>query len=134
MRYVSILVAMAISLYVYYFFLKRDAPDQNSNTVVTQEISTTAVEMDLNTIAQSERMYYVQNGSYASMEQLASSGTMNVNRDGRDGYSYSLEASGSGFTVTATHPDIPAGVVAKAGPLHYPVLSIDQNMQLQRGN
>jgi len=134
MRYISILVVAAISLGCYYFFLKRAAPDPNGNTVATQEISTTAVEMDITSIAQSERMYFVQNGSYASLDQLASSGTMNINRDGRDGYTYAVEPSGAGFTITATHPDIPAGVVAKAGPMHYPTLTIDQTMQLQRGN
>lgn len=132
MRFISILVVAAISLGGYYYYMKQASPEPG--TVVTQQISTTAVEMDLNSIAQAERMYYVQNGSYASLDQLASSSTMNINRDGRDGYSYTVQASGSGFTATATHPDIPAGVVAEAGPLHYPTLSIDETMQLQRGN
>ena len=48
--------------------------------VVTQAISTTGVEMDLNAIAQAERQYFAQNGSYASLDQLVSSGSMNINR------------------------------------------------------
>jgi len=134
MRYISLLLATVIGLGVYYVYLKQAAPDPNKNTVATQEISTTGVEMDLNAIAQAERAYYLQNGAYGSMDQLVSGGTMNVNRDGRDGYSYTVEATPSGFTASATHPDIPAGVVATAGPLHYPAFSIDQTMQLQRGN
>ena len=128
----SLVIVCGIALGGYYFYLKNAAPEPG--TAVTQAISTTGVEMDLNTIAQTERMYYAQNGSYGSLDQLQSSATMNINRDGRDGYSYDLETSGEGFTVTARHPEtpVPAGMVGGAKPLHYPSLAVDQSMQVHQ--
>ena len=48
-------------------------------------------------------MYYVQNNSYADLPTLASSGTMNITRTSRDGYTYSVDTSDNGFTVTARY-------------------------------
>lgn len=126
----SLLVVLLISWGIYYVYLKQAAPAAGSTAV--QAISTTAVEMDLVSIAQAERQYNAQNGSYAGMEQLSTTGTMNINSSGRDGYSYSVDVTSEGFTATATHPDVP--VPSNATPLHYPTLSIDQTMQVHQGN
>lgn len=128
MRMIGLLFAALIALGGYYYFLKRAAPAPGM--VATQAISTTGVEMDLTAIAQAERMYFVQNGSYGDMDQLTTSGTMNLARTGRDGYTYSIETGQNGFTVTARHPEAPAspGVT----PLHYPVISVDQSMQFRQ--
>src|SRR3954471_22585919 len=107
---VSIMVVALIALGGYAMYLKQATPGVAPGQIVTQSISTTGVEMDLNAIAQAERQFFAQNGSYASLDQLTSSGTMNVNARGRDGYTYSIDSSGAGFMVTASHPDIPAGV------------------------
>jgi hypothetical protein len=90
--------------------------------------------MDLNAIAQAERLYFAQNGSYASLDQLVASGAMNISAGGRDGYTYSIETSPTGFVVTATHPDIPAGVIEGSAAIHYPTLTVDQNMQIRQGD
>ena len=122
---IGVLLAALIALGAYYYFLKRAAP--SPGTVVTQTISTTGVEMDLNSIAQAERMYFAQNGTYAGLDQLTSSGTMNLARTGRDGYTYSIETGQNGFTVIARHPEVSGnpGVT----PPHFPVISVDQNME-----
>jgi hypothetical protein len=127
MRMIGLLFAALIALGAYYYFLKRAAPAPG--TVVTQTISTTGVEMDLNSIAQAERMYFAQNGSYAGLDQLTSSGTMNIARTGRDGYTYSIETEQDGFTVVARHPEVPAS--SGVTPPHFPVISVDQNMQFR---
>jgi len=127
---IGLVLAAGIALGVYYFYLKQAAPAPGQ--VVTQAISTVGVEMDLNAIAQAERMYQAQNGSYASLDQLLSSGTMNLARTSRDGYTYTVDTSPAGFTVTARHPDVPAP--AGVTPPHYPVISVDQNMQVQQSN
>ena len=124
---VGLLFALLVALGIYYFFLKQAAPTPGG--AATQAISTVGVEMDLNSIAQAEHMYFVQNGSYADLQQLTSSGTMNIARNGRDGYTYEVETEENGFTVTARHTDIPSS--KGVAPLHYPVVSIDQNMQLR---
>ena len=48
--------------------------------------------MTWSSIAQAERMYYTQNGSYADLPTLSSTGTMNITRTSRDGYTYSAAA------------------------------------------
>ena len=96
---ISILITAAIGIGGYMYFLKQAAP--GPGMVATQAISVTGVKNDLIAIAQAERMYFVQNGSYADLATLASSGTMNITRTSRDGYTYSVEPSGNGFTVTA---------------------------------
>ena len=90
---VSLLAVALIALGGYSFYLKNAAPAAGEGQIVTQAISTTGVEMDLNAIAQAERMYFAQNGSYASLDQLVSGGTMNISAGGRDGYTYSVETS-----------------------------------------
>jgi hypothetical protein len=102
--------------------------------VATQAISTTGVQNDLVSIAQAERMYFAQNGSYTDLTTLESSGTMNIARTGRDGYTYSVDSSGSTFTVTARYtappPEMPAGVT----PPHFPSYTVDQSMEVHQGD
>jgi hypothetical protein len=128
MRMLGLLFAAMIAMGIYYFYLKQAAPAPGM--VATQAITTTGVEMDLNAIAQAERTYFAQNGSYADLDQLTSSGALTMARSGRDGYTYSIETAGNGFTVTARHSDSPA--VNGVAPLHYPALSIDQTMQMHQ--
>lgn len=129
----SLLVVALIALGGYSFYLKQATPGPGGNgEIVTQAISTTGVEMDLNAIAQSQRLYFAQHGSYASLDELVSSGTMNINSGGRDGYSYNVETSPRGFVVTASRPDIPANVIQGSSAIHYPTLSVDENMQVRR--
>jgi len=128
MRLVGLLFAAAIAIGIYYYFIKQAAPAPGM--AITQSVTTTGVEMDLNTIAHAERDYFAQNGSYADLDQLASSGTLSTPRTGRDGYTYSIETSGNGFTVKAHHDASPASSGAAA--VHYPALSIDQTMQMHQ--
>lgn len=129
---VSLLAVALIALGGYSYYLKNATPVAGKGHVVTQAISTTGVEMDLNGIAQAERQYFAQNGSYASLDQLVSSGTMNINGAGRDGYTYTVDSSGAGFVVTATHPDIPAGVIQGSAAIRYPTVTVDQSMQVRQ--
>ena len=133
---VSLLVTAVAALGIYYYFLKQAAP--TPGTAVTQQVSLTGVQMDLMSIAQAERAYNAQNGGYASMDQLSSSGALTMARSGRDGYTYAIATSAGGFTATATYtapppPPPPMGQPA-AIPLHYPSMWIDQNMQVHQGD
>jgi hypothetical protein len=129
---ISLLLTAAIAVGGYLIFLKQASP--GPGMVATQAISLTGVQNDLVAIAQAERMYFVQNGSYADLSTLASSGTMNIARTSRDGYTYTAEASGNGFTVTARHtaplPEMPAGVALP----RFPTLTIDQTMEVHQGD
>jgi hypothetical protein len=129
---IGLLISAAVGLGIYMYTLKQAAP--GPGMVVTQNISIVGVKNDLIAIGQAERMYYAQNGSYADLPTLTSSGTMNLTRTSRDGYTYSVEPSGSTFTATATYTappiDNPAGVALP----HFPTYTIDQTMEIHQGD
>jgi hypothetical protein len=83
-------------------------------------------------IAQAERMYYTQNGSYADLSTLSSSGTMNITRTSRDGYTYTAEPAANAFTVTATYTAPPVSNPAGVTPPHFPTFTIDQTMEVHQ--
>lgn len=118
---VGLVLAAAVTVGAYYFFLRRAQPE-GPGALPTQAISITGVQNDLLAIAQAERVYFAQNGSYASLAELTSSGALTMPRAGRDGYTYSVEATASGFTATARY----------AGPLKYPTFTIDETMQIRQ--
>lgn len=127
---IGILVTAALGLGIYMYTLKQAAP--GPDMVVTQNISLVGVKNDLISIAQAERLYYTQNGSYTDLSTLASSGTMNITRTSRDGYTYSAETSGNTFTVTATYTPPPVENPAGVTPPHFPTFTIDQSMEVRQ--
>jgi hypothetical protein len=129
---VSILATAAIGLGIYMYSLKQAAP--SNGMVVTQNISLVGVKNDLVAIAQAERMYFTQNGAYADLATLSSSGTMNITRTSRDGYTYVAAPSGNGFTVTATYTPPPVSNPANVTPPHFPTFTIDQTMEVHQGD
>jgi hypothetical protein len=129
---ISILLVAAIGIGGYLFFLKQAAP--GPGMVATQAISVTGVKNDLIAFAQAERMYFVQNGSYADLATLASSGTMNITRTSRDGYTYFVESSGNAFTVTARYTAPPLEMPAGVAPPHFPTFTVDQSMEVHQGD
>ena len=129
---ISLMIVAAISIGVYLFFLKQASPGPGQ--VATQAISLTGVQNDLVAIAQAERTYYLQNNSYADLQTLQSSGTMNITRTSRDGYNYTVEPSGNSFTATARYTAPPIEVPAGAKPPHFPTFTIDQTMAIQQGD
>jgi hypothetical protein len=129
---IGIMVTAAIGLGIYMYTLKQAAP--GPGMVVTQNISLVGVKNDLISIAQAERLYYTQNGSYTDLSTLASSGTMNITRTSRDGYTYSAETSGNTFTVTASYTAPPVENAAGVTPPHFPTFTIDQSMEVHQGD
>ncbi len=129
---VAIMIAAAVGIGTYMYTLKQAAPAQGM--VVTQNISIVGVKNDLIAIAQAERMYYTQNGSYADLSTLSSTGTMNIARTSRDGYTYAAEPSGNAFTVTATYTAPPVENSAGVTPPHFPTYTIDQTMEVRQGD
>jgi Tfp pilus assembly protein PilE len=114
------------------YTLKQAAPVPG--TAVTQNIDFTGVKNDLVAIAQAERLYYTQNGSYADLPTLTSAGTMNITRTNRDGYTYSAAPAGNAFTITAAYAAPPVPNPAGVTPPHFPTFTIDQTMEVHQGN
>jgi hypothetical protein len=129
---IGLMVTAAIGLGIYMYTLKQASP--GPGMVVTQNISLVGVKNDLVAIAQAERMYYTQNGSYADLPTLASSGTMNITRTSRDGYTYSVDSSGNTFTATATYTAPPIDNPAGITPPHFPTFTIDPTMEVHQGD
>jgi hypothetical protein len=126
----GLLITAAVGLGIYSYTLKQAAPAPGM--AVTQNIDLTGVKMDLVSIAQAERLYFTQNGSYTDLNTLSSSGTMNITRTSRDGYTYSASPSGDAFTVTATYTAPPVSNPTGVTPPHFPNFAIDQGMEVHQ--
>jgi len=121
----SLVLVAGIMLGIYHFYFEQ-MPTTDPGTAPTQAISLTGVRMDLLQIAQSERTFISQNGRCAALDELVSSNTLTMSRSGRDGYSYSIDCSGTDFMATGNHAPAPEG-----SPIRYPNLAIDQTMQVR---
>lgn len=120
-----ILVAAAVLLGAFHYYFKK-MPATDEGTAPTQAISLTGVRSDLLQIAQAERSYIALNGHCVSLNELISSNSLSMSRTERDGYIYSVECSGTEFTVSARHSPAPQG-----SPIRYPNLAIDAKMQVR---
>jgi hypothetical protein len=127
---IGLLVTAALGLGIYLYSLKQAAP--GPGMVVTQNISLVGVNNDLVAIGQAERMYFTQNGSYADLPTLTSTGTMNIARTSRDGYTYSVDASANTFTATATYTAPPVANPAGVTPPRFPTFTIDPTMEVHQ--
>jgi competence protein ComGC len=94
---VALIVALAYKLYL------SKLQSQETGTPA-QTITIVGVKNDLLAIAQAERAYQAEHGSYASIDELKTSGAMTMLKPGRDGYTYEVETSNAGFRVVAHCP------------------------------
>lgn len=118
----GLLIVALIALLMYKFYFTKSAAVSGAATPA-QTINVVGVKTHLLEIGQAERLYQAEHGSYASMDDLISSGAMTVGKSGRGGYTYDVNASAESFQATAqcpadTHP----------GCTNY---MIDQTMQVQ---
>ena len=116
---IALIVAVAIAFTIYTLYIKQIQTTGGGNNP-TQAITSTGVKNDLNAIAQAERLYFSQTGTYVPLDRLIESGALETTPRARDGYTYSVEVSGSGFTATARS--------SHAGA---PSFAIDQSMQIR---
>lgn len=129
MRPLAVVLVAAIVLFgVYQLYLKK-LPTTDQGTAPTQAISLTGVRMDLLKIAQSEKVYIATNGNCATLEELLSSNSISLAGPGRDGYVYSIQCSGTDFTVSAQHAPAPPG-----SSIRYPNLATDQALEVHEVN
>lgn len=103
---IGLLISVLIVGFATWFYLTRSTPaGPHSNPV--QAIDTIGAQSSLLTIAQAERSYFAEHGSYASLDELTSSGALPAARTQRVGYTFSVETSASGFTATARCESVP---------------------------
>lgn len=121
----GILAAVGFLFSVYFLYLKR-MPSTDPGTVSTQAVSLTGVRADLLQIAQAERLNIANNSRCDSLDDLISANAVSMRRPERDGYTYSVNCSGTDFSVVASHAPAAAG-----SAFRYPTLAIDQTMQVR---
>ncbi len=118
----GLIVVALIAALTYKFYFQKSASVDGAATP-TQTIDVVGVKSDLLAIAQSERLYQAEHGTYASMDDLVSSGAMSLRKSGRDGYTYDVSASSDSFQVVAHCP-----AATNPGCTSY---SINPTMQIQ---
>ncbi|MGA9884550.1 MAG: hypothetical protein WBQ34_12600 [Candidatus Acidiferrales bacterium] len=118
----GLLVVAFIAVLTYKFYFTKSGMLTSASTPA-QTIDVVGVKSDLLAIGQAERLYQAQHGSYASMDDLVSSGAMSLRKSERDGYTYDVNASTDSFQAVAHCP-------AYTNPkcTNY---SIDQTMEIQ---
>ena len=118
----GLLVAALIAAFTYKFYFSQSSTGTAASNP-TQTIDVVGVKNDLVAIGQAERLYQVEHSSYASLDDLVSSGAMSMKKTGRDGYTYSVDSSTDSFRATAQCP-----AATLPGCTSY---FIDQTMQVQ---
>ncbi len=114
-----IVALLAALVYKYYFSSLQSA----GSGTPAQTIDIVGVKNDLLGIAQAERAHQAEHGSYASLDELISSGELTMTRSGRNGYTYSLETSDQSFRAIAHCP-----TATFPGCSNY---AVDQSMEVQ---
>lgn len=115
---VVVLAIVFISYKLYFSQLK----SATGSAAPASTIEATGVKNDLIAIGQAERMYQAEHGSYATLDQLNSSGAMSVAKTGREGYSYAVDSSENSFRAEARCSATVAGCVS---------YGIDETMEIR---
>lgn len=119
---IGLLVVVVIVILVYqFYFSKAHSPGVDTPA---QTINVVGVKNDLVAIAQAERAYQAEHGSYASLNDLTSSGALTMQDRSRQGYTYEAEVSALGFRIVAHCP-----ATTNPGCASY---FVDQTMEVQR--
>lgn len=100
----SLLAVALIAVFAYKFYFSQMQSAGTGTATPAQAIDAVGVKNDLVGIAQAERAYQAEHGSYAPLDELTSSGALTMKKTGRDGYTYDLETSDSSFRVIAHCP------------------------------
>jgi hypothetical protein len=105
---IGLLAVALIAVLGYKFYFER-AQSTAGTVTPMQTIDIVGVKNDLLAIAQAERAYQAEHGSYASLADLNSGGALALTKSSRDGYTYDVETSPSTFRAfthcpTAVYP------------------------------
>jgi hypothetical protein len=113
---IGLLLVALISVMAYKYFLTSGQSVGATTPVAT--IDAVGAQNDLIAIGQAERMYQVQNGRYASLDELLSDGSMEMRKPNRQGYTFEVDASDQTFqaTATCTSPPLPGCHNYSVGP------------------
>lgn len=100
----GLLIVALVALLVYKFYFSSSTAPGAGKATPMQTIDVVGVKNDLLSIGQAERVYMAQHGSYASLDELTSSGALTMAKTGRDGYTYEVQTTSSDFKAIAHCP------------------------------
>ena len=120
---IGLLVVALIAGLIYKFYFTRMQSSGMGAATPAQTIDVVGVKNDLIGIAQAERAYQAEHGSYASFDDLISSGGLTMKKTARDGYTYDVETSPSAFRAVAHCP-----AATSPGCQNY---AVDQTMEVE---
>jgi hypothetical protein len=114
-----LIVALIAGLTYKFYFAQAHSPE---TATPIQTVNVVGVKNDLLAIAQAERAYGLEHGSFVSLDELISSGALTMSKSGRAGYTYDIETSLNNFQVVAHCP-----TATMPGCSNY---AIDQTMEV----
>ena len=97
---VGLLVVAAIAGLIYKYYFSQGA-QSSALANPTQTIDVVGVKNDLIGIAQAERAYQLEHGTYVPLDELVSSDAVTMTKPRREGYVYEVEVSPNNFRVIA---------------------------------
>jgi competence protein ComGC len=118
---VGLLVVALIAMLAYKFYFSQAHSPETATPV--QTVNLVGVKNDLIAIAQAERAYGIEHGSFVSLDELISSGAVTMTKSNRAGYTYDIETSSDGFHVVAHCP-----TATMPGCSNY---TVDQTMEVR---
>ena len=95
--FIVVIIAVAVVWYLYGRTLTSTPGADNPRATV----DIVGVRSDLMNIARAERAHMTRSSSYASLEELRTSGDLSLGTNGRYGYTYSVSYNDDHFTVIA---------------------------------
>ncbi len=113
--FIAVLIVVGVGMYIYMGQMKAVSPKgiEGSTANPQATIDLTAVKRDILQFAKAEQQHLATEGKYLSLDEMRSAGDSGLPRDSRGPYQYSVDASSSSFTVTATYNGIPIDGVPK---------------------
>lgn len=125
--FIGLLLALAIGAFVYskQATSPMGAGAEGAQASPRGTIDITGVKNDLIGIANAERTFFAQNGKYAGLDELRSSGTLTMTTNGRGPYTYAADFTDNTFRITAVY----SGPAGSGLPQ---IMAIDQTMQITR--
>jgi hypothetical protein len=119
--FISVILVLAFGMW---YVMKSTKVVSLPNGTPKATVETTGVQQDLLAIANAERRYNALNSKYISLDELISSGELQMDRTTRGPYSYSVAIDGDSFVARAHADNPPQGAPA--------TLTVDNLMRVGR--
>ncbi len=103
--FIAVILVVGVGMYVYMQQSKAVSPAgvEGGTANPRATIDLAGVKNDLLQFARAEQQHFASEGKYLSLEEMRSAGDTGLPSDSRGPFVYSIDASSTTFTVTATY-------------------------------